>query len=286
MKRLLFVFLGFMALSCLVLDRSYAQDVGAEIRESWGNATEALLQLEKELGVLSVVETKLSEQYSKLLEEIETLQAEFDQAKLAPESIAPLLQSCRMELQRLRWEEATEKVVQEELSKEDVTQLAPSADLKLKEIESQMKMLLLKREQAKANFDRVEALHKKGIVPSSELQEREAALQASEAELDSTQETLAMQKTIADAERKQPLTETTRRLAQLVSRRRILEEELTQLRDEHQRAAVMMRRQWQVSLREKRAELLQEQLVPIQTRKLQVQALIESYREELPKAEK
>jgi hypothetical protein len=286
MKRLLFVFLGFMALSCLVLDRSYAQDVGAEIRESWGNATEALLQLEKELGVLSVVETKLSEQYSKLLEEIETLQAEFDQAKLAPESIAPLLQSCRMELQRLRWEEATEKVVQEELSKEDVTQLAPSADLKLKEIESQMKMLLLKREQAKANFDRVEALHKKGVVPSSELQEREAALQASEAELDSTQETLAMQKTIADAERKQPLTETTRRLAQLVSRRRILEEELTQLRDEHQRAAVMMRRQWQVSLREKRAELLQEQLVPIQTRKLQVQALIESYREELPKAEK
>jgi hypothetical protein len=286
MKRLLFVFLGFMALSCLVLDRSYAQDVGAEIRESWGNATEALLQLEKELGVLSVVETKLSEQYSKLLEEIETLQAEFDQAKLAPESIAPLLQSCRMELQRLRWEEATEKVVQEELSKEDVTQLAPTADLKLKEIESQMKMLLLKREQAKANFDRVEALHKKGVVPSSELQEREAALQASEAELDSTQETLAMQKTIADAERKQPLTETTRRLAQLVSRRRILEEELTQLRDEHQRAAVMMRRQWQVSLREKRAELLQEQLVPIQTRKLQVQALIESHREELPKAEK
>jgi hypothetical protein len=286
MKRLLFAFLGFMALSCLVPDRSYAQDVGAEIRESWGNATTALLQLEKELGVLSVVETKLSEQYSKLLEEIETLQAEFDQAKLAPESIAPLLQSCRMELQRLRWEEATEKVVQEELSKEDVTQLAPSADLKLKEIESQMKMLLLKREQAKANFDRVEALHKKGVVPSSELQEREAALQASEAELDSTQETLAMQKTIADAERKQPLTETTRRLAQLVSRRRILEEELTQLRDEHQRAAVMMRRQWQVSLREKRAELLQEQLVPIQTRKLQVQALIESYREELPKAEK
>ena len=286
MKRLLFVFLGFMALSCLVPDRSYAQDVGAEIRESWGKWTTALLQLEKELGVLSVVETKLSEQYSKLLEEIETLQAEFDQAKLAPESIAPLLQSCRMELQRLRWEEATEKVVQEELSKEDVTQLAPSADLKLKEIESQMKMLLLKREQAKANFDRVEALHKKGVVPSSELQEREAALQASEAELDSTQETLAMQKTIADAERKQPLTETTRRLAQLVSRRRILEEELTQLRDEHQRAAVMMRRQWQVSLREKRAELLQEQLVPIQTRKLQVQALIESYREELPKAEK
>jgi hypothetical protein len=286
MKRLLFVFLGFMALSCLVLDRSYAQDVGAEIRESWGNATTALLQLEKELGVLSVVETKLSEQYSKLLEEIETLQAEFDQAKLAPESIAPLLQSCRMELQRLRWEEATEKVVQEELSKEDVTQLAPTADLKLKELESQMKMLKLKREQAKANFIRVEALHKKGVVPSSELQEREAALQASEAELESTYATLAMQKTIADAERKQPLTETTRRLAQLVSRRRILEEDLTQLRDEHQRAAVMMRRQWQVSLREKRAELLQEQLVPIQTRKLQVQALIESYREALPKAEK
>ena len=286
MKRLLFVFLGFMALSCLVPDRSYAQDVGAEIRESWGNATTALLQLEKELGVLSVVETKLSEQYSKLLEEIETLQAEFDQAKLAPESIAPLLQSCRMELQRLRWEEATEKVVQEELSKEDVTQLAPTADLKLKELESQMKMLKLKREQAKANFIRVEALHKKGVVPSSELQEREAALQASEAELESTYATLAMQKTIADAERKQPLTETTRRLAQLVSRRRILEEDLTQLRDEHQRAAVMMRRQWQVSLREKRAELLQEQLVPIQTRKLQVQALIESYREELPKAEK
>lgn len=286
MKRLLFAFLGFMALSCLVPDRSYAQDVGAEIRESWGNATTALLQLEKELGVLSVVETKLSEQYSKLLEEIETLQAEFDQAKLAPESIAPLLQSCRMELQRLRWEEATEKVVQEELSKEDVTQLAPTADLKLKELESQMKMLKLKREQAKANFIRVEALHKKGVVPSSELQEREAALQASEAELESTYATLAMQKTIADAERKQPLTETTRRLAQLVSRRRILEEDLTQLRDEHQRAAVMMRRQWQVSLREKRAELLQEQLVPIQTRKLQVQALIESYREALPKAEK
>lgn len=286
MKRLLFIFVGFMQLSCLVSDGSHAQDVGAEIRETWGNAATAQLQLEKELGVLTVVEAKLSAEYSELLKDIASRQAELDQLTLAPESIAPLLQSCMMELQRLRWEEATEKVVQEELSKEDAGQLAPNADLKLKEIEGQMKMLLLKREQAKANFDRVETLHKKGVIPSSELQEKEAALRASEAELESIQGTLEMQKTITDAERKQPLAETTRRLARLVSRRRILEEERTQLLDEYQRASVMMRRHWQVSLSEKRAELIQEQLVPIQTRKLQVQALIESYREALEKAEK
>jgi hypothetical protein len=286
MKRLLFVFTWFMALSCFVPDRSNAQDVGAEIRESWGNADTALKQLEVELEVLSRVETKLSEDYSKLLMEISTRQAELDEATMVPDSIAPLLQSCMMELQRLRWEEATEKVVQEELSKEDVAQLAPTADLKLKEIESQLKMFSLKREQAKANFDRVEALYKKGVIPSSEHQEKEAALRASEAELESIHETLVMQKTIVDAERKQPLTETTRRLAQLVSRRRILEEERTQLLDEYQRVSVIMRRQWQVSLSQKRAELMQEQLVPIQTRKLQVEALIESYREALKKAEK
>lgn len=260
-----------------------AQDAGTEIREAWGNISTALKQLEVEQEVLARVEAKLNDENEVLLKKIEDLQLELTEAAVAPETTLSLLQSCMAELQRLRWEEATEKAVHEELSKEGVVPLAPVADLKIKELESQLKMNTLQIEQARAEIEKIELLYKKGSVASSEMARKKAIIQELETKLQSTRETLAMQQTIADAERKQPLTETTRRLAQLILRRKLLNEELGELQKEYQRSADTKRKEWQLTLLQKRAELLQEKLVPLQTRKLQVEALIDHYRESLKK---
>lgn len=263
--------------------RSYAQDVGTEIRGAWGNISTALQQLEVELEVLVRVETKLNQENEELLAKIQELQSAMAEANVAPETTLTLLQSCLTELQRLRWEEATEKAVQEELSKEGVVPLAPVADLKIKELESQIKITVVQIEQARAEVERFELLYKKGATSTDEVARKKALIQELETKLQSTQATLAVQQTIAEAERKQPLTETTRRLAQLVLRRKLLDEELGELRKEYQRSADAKRKEWQLTLLQKRAELLQEKLVPLQTRKLQVEALITHYRESLQK---
>lgn len=265
------------------LNRGHAQDVGTEIRGAWGNISTALQQLEVEREVLSRVETKLSEENEELLAKIEELQSAMAEATVAPETTLTLLQSCLSELQRLRWEEATEKAVLEELSKEGAVPLAPVADLKIKELESQIKITVVQIEQARAEIEKFELLYKKGSISSSEMDRKKALIQELETKLQSTQETLAVQQTIADAERKQPLTETTRRLAQLVLRHKLLDEELGELRKEYQRSADAKRKEWQLTLLQKRAELLQEKLMPLQTRKLQVEALIDHYRESMKK---
>lgn len=274
----------FLTLSLsLSLNHGHAQDVGTEIRGAWGNISTALQQLEVEREVLSLVETKLSEENEELLAKIEELQSAMAEATVAPETTLTLLQSCLSELQRLRWEEATEKAVLEELSKEGAVPLAPIADLKIKELESQIKITVVQIEQARAEMERFELLYKKGATSTDEVARKKALIQELETKLQSTQETLAVQQTIADAERKQPLTETTRRLAQLVLRHKLLDEELGELRKEYQRSADAKRKEWQLTLLQKRAELLQEKLMPLQTRKLQVEALIDHYRESMKK---
>lgn len=283
MRRFL-MFVVFLTLSLgWSLNCGHAQDVGTEIRGAWGNISTALQQLEVEREVLSRVETKLNEENKELLAKIEELQSTMAEATVAPETTLTLLQSCLTELQRLRWEEATEKAVLEELSKEGVVPLAPTADLKIKELESQIKITAVQIEQARAEIEKIELLYKKGSISSSEMDRKKATIQELETKLQSTQETLAVQQTIADAERKQPLTETTRRLAQLVLRHKLLDEELGELRKEYQRSADAKRKEWQLTLLQKRAELLQEKLMPLQTRKLQVEALIDHYRESLKK---
>ena len=274
----------FLTLSLsLSLNHGHAQDVGTEIRGAWGNISTALQQLEVEREVLSLVETKLSEENEELLAKIEELQSAMAEATVAPETTLTLLQSCLSELQRLRWEEATEKAVLEELSKEGAVPLAPIADLKIKELESQIKITVVQIEQARVEMERFELLYKKGATSTDEVARKKALIQELETKLQSTQETLAVQQTIADAERKQPLTETTRRLAQLVLRHKLLDEELGELRKEYQRSADAKRKEWQLTLLQKRAELLQEKLMPLQTRKLQVEALIDHYRESMKK---
>ena len=274
----------FLTLSLsLSLNHGHAQDVGTEIRGAWGNISTALQQLEVEREVLSRVETKLSEENEELLAKIEELQSAMAEATVAPETTLTLLQSCLSELQRLRWEEATEKAVLEELSKEGAVPLAPIADLKIKELESQIKITVVQIEQARAEMERFELLYKKGATSTDEVARKKALIQELETKLQSTQETLAVQQTIADAERKQPLTETTRRLAQLVLRHKLLDEELGELRKEYQRSADAKRKEWQLTLLQKRAQLLQEKLMPLQTRKLQVEALIDHYRESMKK---
>lgn len=280
-------FLMIMVLLTLSLgwsvNRGHAQDVGTEIREAWGNISTALQQLEVEQEVLVRVERKLTDESEAILGKIEELQTEMAEATVAPEATLTLLQSCLTELQRLRWEEATEKVVQEELSKEGVVPLAPVADLKIKELESQIKVTIVQIEQAQAETEKFELLYKKGATSTDEVARKKALIQELETKLQSTREMLAVQQTIADAERKQPLTETTRRLAQLVLRRKLLDEELVELRKEYQRSTDAKRKEWKLALLQKRAELLQEKLMPLQTRKLQVEALIDHYRATLKK---
>lgn len=278
MKRLWVLAIATCFCFGLSFNRTQAQDVGAEIRESWGDDGSALAQLEGELSVLVRVEAKLNEEYAELLKQISTRQEELNESSVAPDSLATLLQSCLVEIQRLRWEEATEKVVQEELSKEGAIQMVPAIDLKLNELQNQMKTTRLKLEKAKEDRDRVKLLHEKGVIPEGELHEKEAFLEATMLELQNVEETLILQRKIAESERKQPLAETTRRLAELVSRRRLLEQEVVELRDEYKRLMGIKQRQWQVGLSQKRAELIQEQLVPLQTRKLKVEALIEFHR--------
>lgn len=278
MKRLWVLAIATCFCFGLSFNRTQAQDVGAEIRESWGDEGSALAQLEGELSVLVRVEAKLNEEYAELLKQISIRQEELSESSVAPDSLATLLQSCLVEIQRLRWEEATEKVVQEELSKEGAIQMVPAIDLKLNELENQRKTTRLKLGKAKEDRDRVKLLHEKGVIPEGELHAKEAFLEAIMLELQNVEETLSLQTKIAESERQQPLAETTRRLAELVSRRRLLEQEVVELRDEYKRLMGIKQRQWQVGLSQKRAELIQEQLVPLQTRKLKVEALIEFHR--------
>lgn len=258
-----------------------AQDIATEIRQSWGNISTALEQLEIESKILTQVETKLTNEYTDLLKRIEELQAEQIKTSVAPEPTLTLLQNCLAELQRLRWEEATEKAFQEQLAGDSTVDLAVDADLKTKELEGQLLLLMKQLGSAQEQATKIDLLYKKGSIPSAELDQNKAHIEELMTKLQSTKETLELQKTIADAARKQPQSESRRRLAQVVMRRQLLETELKDLRSEQQLAANSKQKEWQITLLQKKAELLQEKLIPLQTRKLQVEALIEHYKEAL-----
>lgn len=283
MKHFLIVCAMLALLTGMNPNRADAQDVATEIRQSWGNISIALEQLEIELKILTRVETKLTMEYTELLKRVEELQAEQIKTSVAPEPTLTLLQNCLAELQRLRWEEATEKSLQEQLSGDDEVELVVNADLKIKELEGQVLLLKQQLVAAEEQSVKIDLLFKKGTIPSDELEQSKTHIEELKTKLHSTVETLELQKTIADADRKLPQTESRRRLAQLVMRRQLLETELNDLRSEYQQATNSKQKEWQITLFQKKAELLQEKLIPLQTRKMQVEALIEHYKEALKK---
>lgn len=261
-----------------------AQDIATEVRQAWGNISIALEQLEIEVKILTQVETKLTKEYADLLQRIEDMQAEQMKTSVAPEPALTLLQNCLAELQRLRWEEATEKAVQEQFAADgEKANMTVEADLKIKELEGQAELLTQQFRAAEEQAAKFDLLYKKGSISSDVIEKNKAHIEELKTKLHSTYEAVALQRTIADTIRKQPQTESRNRLAQVVMRRQLLETELKELRSEHQLAANSKQKEWQITLFQKKAELLQEKLIPLQTRKMQVEALIEHYKEALKK---
>lgn len=263
-----------------------AQDLGKEIRENWGDPKKALGQLEIEIEVLLRIESELTHEYEKLFAQIAEDQIRSVKAVTEPEAFGTLLQSCLIELQKVRWEEATEKLVQEELSKADATPKSRAAEIKEQELEIRLGESAAKLESAEEQLAAQQRLFENGSSPAKDLALAKEAVVLMRADLAAKKAQFALHKEVTSAELEQPLLESTRRLAQWVSRRQLLEKELSQLREEYQQISEGKLQQWRVLMSQKRAELIQAQLVPIQTRKQQVIALISSYKALLEKAEK
>lgn len=284
MKHILMACMMLALMIGLNAKNANAQDIATEVRQAWGNISIALEQLEIEVKILTQVETKLTKEYADLLQRIEEMQAEQMKTSVAPEPALTLLQNCLAELQRLRWEEATEKAIQEQFTADgEKANLTVEADLKIKELEGQAELLTKQLQAAEEQTDKIDLLYKKGSISSDVIEKNKAHIEELKTKLHSTYETVALQRTIADTIRKQPQTESRNRLAQVVMRRQLLETELKELRSEHQLAANSKQKEWQITLFQKKAELLQEKLIPLQTRKMQVEALIEHYKEALKK---
>lgn len=283
MKRIMTLLTALAFLLGLTSPSSKAQDISKEIRENWGSLGKALEKFQLELEVLKRIESKLMDQYQRLLMESDLVEKELLSRTGSPESLSALLQNCMVELQRIRWEEATEKAVSEELSTKEEVAVPTESDLASLELKVRIDTLRVKLAHQQESYAQYKQLFEKGSAPRSEMQAIEGKLEQLKAEMAGAENELKMQETIAEAEKKMPLVETTRNLARFVARRKLLEEETVELRKQLQMVVDVRQLELKASLLRKQVELFQEQLVPIQSRKLQVEAMIEVYEEELKK---
>ena len=122
----------------------------------------------------------------------------------------------------------------QDLGQGDATPKPRVAEIKEQELEIRLGESAAKLASAEEQLEAQQLLFEKGSIPSKDLVLAKEAVVLMRADLAAKKAQFALHKEVTSAELQQPLLESTRRLAQWVSRRQLLEKELSQLREEYQ----------------------------------------------------
>jgi hypothetical protein len=256
---------------------AHGQDVSKELQEYYsqgGTITKVVLQSERD--VLRVIQQRVDKELEMLLGEYQEMRAmSASEAGLDSESTLTLMRNCLVELQKLRWDEATEKAIIEQWTAEKQTKTEPLPDVTKVGLEYRIQMLTLDLKNANEALEQAQVLYKKAVISNREMREFEIAVERRTLELREAEENLGMHKDIIASEQKSPLNEATKRLAIVVAKRKTLEMELDELRKAFQQVKAREQDEWKLSLMQKQIEQIQERQIPISSRLTQIDAILD-----------
>lgn len=255
----------------------HGQQVFKEMQEYYsqgGTLIKVVLQSERD--VLRVIQQRADKELEMLLGEYREMSAmAASEAGLDSESALTLMRNCLLELQKLRWDEATEKAIIEQWSAETQAKTEPLPDVKKVGLEYRIQMLTLDLKNANEALEQAQVLYKKAVISNREMREFEIAVERRTLELREAEENLGMHQDIIASEQKSPLNEATKRLAIVVAKRKTLEMELDELRKAFQQVKAREKDEWKLNLMQKQIEQLQETQLPIRARLTQIDAILE-----------
>ena len=262
-----------------------SQDVFKEMQEYYarsGPVAKQILQGERE--VLLVIQKSVDEELKALMEEYRTMRDKSAiDSGMDSESTLTLMRNCLLELQKLRWDEATEKAIIEQWNAEKEANSEPLPDIKKVGLEYRVELITLDLKNATEALEQAQNLYKKAAISNLEMRELEIAVERRILELREAEANLRMHSDIVASEQKSPINEATKRLAIVVAKRKTLEMELAELRQSHKQMQDRQQDEWKLSFMQKQIEQLQERQMPIRARLMQIDAILAHFQKDSPK---
>ena len=275
--------LAIVSLGCLTPVRG--QDVFKEMQEYYvRSGPVAKLILEGERDVLQVIQKNVDDELKTLMNVYQEMRAKSaNEAGLDSESALTLMRNCLLELQKLRWDEATEKAIIEQWTAEKETKTEPLPDVKKVGLEYRIQLITHDLKNATEALEQTQNLYKKSAISNREMREFEIAVERRTLELREAEANLRMHNDIVASEQKSPLNEATKRLAIVVAKRNSLEKDLDGLRKALQQVELRQQDEWKLSFMQKQIEQLQERQMPIRARLMQIDAILAHFQKDSPK---
>ena len=186
------------------------------------------------------------------------------------ETTQALLRNARMELQKLVWDEAAESAMLEELETGQPKIKATRQSL----LEAEMRgRLEIAERDLNSLLQQLTEMNSRNH-SRSEITAQTVKVEHAHAEIEALKKQLPKVAEINKAEAELPATESKRRLAQIRVRRKLMENEISELTKRLPALRERASSQWMLDLERKTIESVQERITPLQVRKLELDAMV------------